>query len=243
MAIPAVTPEVPPGPQAMESTTVRCMRHGHREFVLRWDERRTTAADVRRIVEAIEGDVARGVRFTPGAVVRVGWLPLRVVQTPSRAFTLVEPDLSTLPPRWVRGVDTAIAHLRGQVDLAARVGLADLLTHPSPEQTARVCSHAGGQGLVLDRRAPVGVDSGWFVGCGCEPGDDARLTTLHQLVAQFPWIVDALALPEGCTVACTEAGDALVWRDGEPLGGRAGVSIATRLARAPRPPLARCVGE
>jgi len=238
-----MTTEYPP---ILEAMTHRCSRFGHREFILRWDDRRTMLADVRALAETLELAVAHGARFEPGAIVRVGWVPLRAVESPSRSLILVEPDFLGTPLRYVPGVDSAIAHLRAQEELAERVGMSGrLLLQPSLDHTARVCPHATAAGAVLDRGDPSGDASGWLVGCGLDSeGDDRHLLatmTLYELVCRFPHLVDVLGLPPGTTVACTNVGDAIVWHDGEEVGIRSGQSISARLSRVTRnSDLARC---
>lgn len=235
------------GGPVLEAMTHRCSRFGHREFLLRWNDRRTLLADVRSLAESLEAAVAAGARFEPGAIVRVGWVPLRVVEMPSRTLTLVEPDFLGAPLRYVPSVDSAIAHLRAQEELAERVGMSGRLALPSLDHTARVCPHATAAGAVLDRRDALGGASGWVVGCGLDSDDDDRheltTVTLYELVCRFPHLVDVLGLPPGTTVACTNAGDALVWHDGEEIGIRHGGSISARMSRITRtgePRLARC---
>lgn len=229
------------------TTTHRCGEHGHREFVLRWDSRRTAAADVNNLVQTLETAVANGKRFSPGDVVHVGWVPLRVIEAPSTMLSLVEPDFCGAPLRYVGGVDAALGHLRAQDDFADRVGL--LNARPNLQDTIRVCGHLTSEGLVLDRSERLhesntsGPSSGWLVACGEPAEDDHRLqtVTVYELVCRFPHLVDFLALPPGTTVACTDVGDAIVWQDGREVGGRNGVSIAARLSRVTLPaPVARC---
>ena len=238
-----------PSPHVV-TTTCRCSEHSHREFELRWDSRRTAASDVENLATTLETSVAKGERFAPGDVVHVGWVPLRVVETPSGMLSLVEPDFCGAPLRYVGGVDAALGHLRAQDDFADRVGLGGLIVRPTLQDTVRVCGHLNSLGLVLDRveRADSNASvspraSGWIVACGDPAEDDHRLqtVTIYELVCRFPHLVDFLALPAGITVACTDVGDAIVWQDGREVGVRTGVSIAARLSRVTRPaPVPRC---
>jgi hypothetical protein len=223
------------------TTTERCSEHGHREFVLRWDSRRTHRADVDNLARTLEVSVANGARFAPGDVVHVGWVPLRVIEAPSRMLSLVEPDFCGSPLRYIGGVDAALGHLRAQDDFADRVGL--ITARPSLQDTVRVCGHLTSEGLVLDRGDSAPGSSGWIIACGDPVEDDHKLqtVTLYELACRFPHLVDFLALPPGTTVACTDVGDAIVWQDGREVGVRTGVSIAARLSRVTRPaPVARC---
>lgn len=231
-----------PSPQH-ETRTERCSARGHREFVLRWDARRTAEGDVETLARTLETRVEAGGHFNPGDIVHVGWVPLRVVEAPSRTLSLVEPDFCGSPLRYVHGVDAALGHLRAQDDFAERVGLAHVLARPSLRDSVRVCGHLTSRGLVLDRSEAEGTASGWMVACGDPAENDHRLmtVTIYDLVCRFPHLVDFLALPAGITVACTDVGDAIVWQEGREVGVRTGVSIAARLSRVTRPvPLVRC---
>lgn len=221
-----------------EICTRRCHEHGHREFALRFDSRRTASADVEALAQSLEHAVANGSRFAPGDVVHVGWVPLRVVAAPSKMLSLVEPDFCGAPLRYVSGVDASLGHLRAQDDFANRVGLGEGITRPALTDHVRVCSHLTSRGLVLDRGP-----RGWIVACGEPAENDHALNdaTLYDLVCRFPHLVDFLALPVGTTVACTDVGDAIVWQDGREVGVRTGMSIAARMSRITRTaPLARC---
>lgn len=240
MAISTAAPIDSPISPHLEATTRRCTERGHREFVLRYDERRTAAADVHRLAETLEAEVARGAKFKPGDVVQIGWVPLRVVEAPSRALSLVEPDFCGAPLRYVSGVDATIHHLRLQDDLGEHLGLAEFIARPALTNTVRLCGHLTSRGMVLDRCEATGRDSGWLV--TCEEADDdhvVTICTIYDLVSRFPHLVDFLVLPAGYTVACTDGGDAIVWQDGREVGVRNGVTMAARLSRVTAP-LARC---
>jgi hypothetical protein len=222
-----------------ETSTRHCRAHHHREFALRWDSRRTSPADVETLANTLETAVASGARFSPGDIVHIGWVPLRVVEAPSKMLSLVEPDFCGSPLRYAQGVDAALGHLRAQDDFAARLGLDDVIARPCLTDRVRVCGHLTSRGLVLDRE-----ERGWIVVCGDPETDDHRLIdgTLYDLVCRFPHVVDFLALPVGTTVACTDVGDAIVWQEGREVGVRTGMSIAARLSRVTRP-VARCGGN
>ncbi len=240
MAISTSSPSEPAISPHLEARTQSCRQYDHREFLLRWDERRTSHADVRRLGETLEQEVARGVRFEPGDVVHVGWVPLRVVEAPSRALSLVEPDFCGAPLRYVNSVDAALRHLRAQDELLERVGLAGFAARPSLAHAARVCPHLTSRGMVLDRSEPDADDSGWMVTCASTDEDhEVTLTGVYELVCRFPHLVDFLALPAGSTVACTDVGDAIVWLEGREVAVRDGLTFAARLSRVTAP-LARC---
>lgn len=217
----------------LEATTHRCHGRGHREFVLRFDEERTVAADVRRLAESLEEAVAAGTRFLPGDVVHVGWIALRVVETPTHLLSLVEPDFCGLPLRYVPSVDAAVGHLRAQDDLLHRLGLEGCGQRPSVHDTVKVCAHLTSRGLVLDRSQPTAGASGWIAACGED--DELRTVSLYELASRFPQLIDFLALPAGSTVACTDLGEAIVWLEGQEVGVRNGVSFAARLSRVTAP--------
>jgi hypothetical protein len=71
-------------------------------------------------------------------------------------------------------------------------------------QSAIICTRLeGAKGVVMERSAPSGSDSGWFCGCREEDHDHNSVTELRKVslyeaaVRHAPQIVPYLALPEG----------------------------------------------
>jgi hypothetical protein len=218
-------------PIVAELQSVRCGAHGHREFVLRYDERRTSSVDVARILASLEEAVAHGLAFAPGDEVRLGWTPLRIVDA-GGALALAAPSLfAALPGAYIDSIDEAVAHFRAQQAFADAAALAP--SWPALGDRATVCTHLDGRGFVIDRRPPrvpsspssAAGHSGFRIGCGHDaaPDDDpdqdfdAHPTielSLFDVIRRYPSLLEFFALPPGTTAACTSAGAAAVWHDG-----------------------------
>lgn len=200
-----------PRARAWQSTR-SCARLGQRELSVSYDERRTSESDVTALLEAFAAAVARGERFQPGDVLRIGWVPARLESASDGTLALVEPDFDTMG--WVRGVDSSLLHLRAHRELAAACSVTPQF--PSIDDRARVCSHlldARGEsapGFVLDR------DERWVIACDEDPthgGVDAHAIverTLHEIAHRFPMLIDLFALPVGASAAVSRRGEALV---------------------------------
>lgn len=243
----------------MDASTKGCTAFGHPELVVEYDEARTARADVDRLLASFHDAVASGERFAPGDDVRVGAITLRVVSS-GRALSLLEPDLaraSDTPPDTIgdlrRGVDTTLAHLRAQQEMAEAIGVSTAF--PSLADRARVCAHLRserGRAFVLDRRAAEHAgDSGLVLGCGIELDEaehasgalDAHaleVVSVRDLVVLWPVLVPFVALPAGTTVACATRDEALVLHGDREIGVRL-MESSPRSMRLPRAPIARCL--
>ncbi len=81
--------------------TTECHNFGHPEFRLTVTDGQVPDVDIQWLQHYLTSAVAQGDPFLPGQIVRVGWLPNRVRLTTDGLLTLEEPDLHTLPLRWV----------------------------------------------------------------------------------------------------------------------------------------------
>ncbi len=258
MAIPAFPLEASIlEPPRMDASTRGCATFGHPELVVEYDADRTARADVERLLSSLHEAVRSGARFAQGDHVRIGTFALRVEGAGPRALALVEPDLAGPPGTFRRGVDTTLAHLRAQQEMAESLGLDTVF--PSLADRARVCAHlraqtlgAARRQLVLDRSAPRHHgDSGIVVGCGAELDAAAEASSaldahalddvsVRELVVGWPMLIPFVGLPSRTTVVCVGPDEALVLRDDREVVVRL-LEAAPRSMRVARAPLARCL--
>jgi hypothetical protein len=225
------------GMKALRTKT--CRRHGHPEFRISYDPAVVVVPeDVKWLLGWLEKTVADGTRYTPGQTCQVGWMVTEVRQHEDGELSIWEPDMRHLPIEWADSVSYTLAHLRAQKDVVESVLGADDMTLPSIRQSAIMCTRLGrDEGMVLERVAPSGADSGWFCGCSDEDHDhndvaELRRVSLYEAaVRHAPQIVPYLALPAGVLVGI-EAGKPVVFRDGKSLAFRSGSYLARRNADA-----------
>jgi len=222
----------------MECETRSCGRHGHAEFVV--DVGDVPQIDATWLIGYLEDAVAEGARFVPGETLQIGWMITRVETASAGRLTLYEPDLRSLPVRFVPGAAGALRHLRAQRDVAESVGLADALRFPSIADTAIVCTqYDHGHNWVMSRVDPEPGDSGWFVGCTVDSHDHedpAALNrrSLYEVAVHVPEIVEYLARPPSSEVIVRRAGMPIIAFDSEVRRIEPGSYLAARADLARR---------
>lgn len=211
----------------MEMATTRCALYAHPEFLVTYDEDVIPEIEVRSFLEGLENTVAEGSHYRAGQTVQVGWTILTLREGPGSQLELLEPDMVSFPIHFVPSIDRTLHHLRIQQYTAESVGLEDLMSFPTMQHSAIICSQPGKDGLFLDRLEPKGHGSGWFIGCHDpehEHQDPSALgfESLYELGRQFPQLIAFLALPPKTTVALDSAGRLEVSYDGKLLPAKEG---------------------
>jgi hypothetical protein len=214
--------------------TTLCRRHGHPEFRITYDPALVPVeADIRSFVGWLEQAVAGGKRFADGQTCQVGWA-VTEVRARDDFLTLWEPDMRQMPIAWVESVSHTLAHLRLQKDVCESVLGSDDLPFPSMCESAIICTRLGQtEGVVMERQAPSGSDSGWFCGCRTKDHDHNAVAELRRVslyeaaVRHAPQIVPFLALPVGVLIA-TGHGVPTIFRHGKALAVKPGSYLAAR---------------
>jgi hypothetical protein len=185
-----------------ELITQRCGAHGHPEFKLVFDSDQTLRVDVDWLARFLEAAVSGGEHFKPLETIQIGWVRNRVGLEPPGMLVLEEPDFSSMPIRWVRGVGTTLRHLRLQQDVAESMGEEPVFS--SILASAITCARLPADPLGLVARSPVDDshpgDSGWFLGCwdGTHDHNDPRQLrreSLYEIARRIPSAVPYLAMP------------------------------------------------
>jgi hypothetical protein len=206
-----------------EMLSSNCRRFNHPELRLRFDPQRVLERDVRWLVARLEQHVAKGYLLADGLPQRFGWMFLNFCEAGQNLLAVQEPDMVSLPVKFVDSVTTTLQHFRWQSDTADSIGYAERMDFPAMFQTADVCSRlAKSEGFLMTRKAPSGFDSGWRIGCFDSAHDHSRsdqvrpvslyevVIRCHEQVAMF------LALPPGIQVLATQQG---IWisYEGKPV--------------------------
>jgi hypothetical protein len=212
-----------------------CQRHGHPEFRVTYDPVLVPVADdVLWFVNWLEEAVAGGEHFADGQTCQVGWMVLQVRAGDAGMLTLWEPDMRQMPVAWIESVSYTLSHLRVQKDVCESVLTAGDLSFPSMLQSTIICTRLGQtDGVLMERTAPQGTDSGWFCGCtrvdhNHNSTDELRCVSVFEAAVKFaPQIVPFLALPEGTRLE-TGPGAPTIFRHGERLTVKPGSYLALR---------------
>jgi len=217
--------------------TTACGRQQHPEFRITYDLALVPVeGDARWLVAWLDDAVAAGERFVNGQTCQIGWLVTEVREGPDGDLVLWEPDMKQLPLAWVESVSYTLAQLRRQKDVCESVLSPGDISFPSMRQSAIICTRLGQtEGVVMERQAPSGSDSGWF--CGCI-GDDhnhnsvseLQKISLNEAAVRFaPQIIPYLALPEGVLLE-TRKGSLTIFRHSERMEFKPGSYLAASYA-------------
>lgn len=188
--------------------TTGCARHGHREVTLQTDDPLMVPDLERMLLEYFEGAVAKGEKFAPGQLLRVGWAVLRMCERADGTLGVEERELMSGPPTWREHVDRVLADTFLQREVARSVGCTDSIAFPMQDQLFVVHECATTSvALELERAPNEGLPpaaSGWRLRCAANHDHGQPLAApLLAMSAKHPVLVEMLALPHGTRVVVT----------------------------------------
>jgi hypothetical protein len=184
-------------------TTTSCHKFGHPEVTVQLAKPSPVPNLHRMLTSYFEGAVARGSKFLPGQIVRVGWASLRLCERADGTIGVEEREIAP-EVAWTESVDRALMDTWCQKEIAASVGLDGKIAFPAQDEAIMVspCAQTAKRLLLtrLDGDLPDGF-SGWSLACS-EDHDhgEPRLVPLLALAATSPALVQLLALPPGTSV-------------------------------------------
>ena len=206
----------------MDLVTTQCRSYGHPEFLLQ-AEGPAAEASLVEWSRGLESMVAGGSRFRPGQSFLVGWMLTQVVQHDRDHLTLHEPDMQSMPVRWVPGITQTLQSMMVQKFTLESVGLADRMDLPSAQHYLTVCDGFDGRGFFMARRAgQEPTDSGWFVGC-LDPRHNHRDAAITRPVSVYEaylsqrFIVGFLGFPPGSMIVADPASGVRLTLNNQPL--------------------------
>jgi hypothetical protein len=186
--------------------TAKCAQYGHPEFQVSVSDKAIPRVDVDWFLSTLESMVAAGERFKPGETIQIGWIIAKAELGDKGALRLLEPDMKTIPVKFVDSMDATVRHLRAQKDSVESVLPASSLLFPSLSQSVVVhVQYKQAQKLVLERLSPRGSDSGWWLSdladasAAKDPTRFAKIS-LYQLALDRPDLVKFFAFPVGVQV-------------------------------------------
>ena len=213
--------------------TKECQIFGHPEFRLTVTDDHVPDVDIQWLQHYLTTAVAQGESFLPGQIVRVGWLPNQVRRATDGFLTLEEPDLHTLPLRWIKSVTATLTSLRLQKDICESLFDTADLHIPYFDDWTIICNRLDKNSPFVMSRAQIKTgDSGWFLGCALEHNHEdvhnlARLSLYEVIVQYAPGALGYLGLPEGC-FAYISSEIPIIDRGGDPLAFKAGSFLHRR---------------
>lgn len=213
-----------------------CTRFGHPEVTVTFVEAPLIPSGERLIINAVEGAVARGTRFSQGQTMAIGGHLLRFCDRPDGTLGVEEP-VPAPKEEWVEGVDRTVRELSLQKYLCESVSAEVVFPLPKSSVTVARCADAA-EAITLariDGGNPERGFSGWSLACGLDHEHGERfLLPVLALSALKPELVPFLALPAESVVLIGPHG-ARVFCSGEERTPLEGSYLARWNARRVKP--------
>jgi hypothetical protein len=221
----------------MVIVTDTCRQHGHPEFVLEADEAHVPAIYLENIAQTVQRMVAQGSVFRPGETFQIGWMLTRVEPYDGDRLTLAEPDMKSLPIRFVPGISQTLRQMMLQLFMLDSVSLRAEIDIPTAQQSLIACKDYAGAAFSMNRLAPTdAADSGWFVGCladGHDHHNPANLTRVsaYEAFLRQPAIQGFLAFPRESLIAIDPRAGVRIYKGERELKAEAGSFLEAWMKR------------
>lgn len=191
----------------MRVETKNCSKHGHPEFILEVKDDQIPEIYINAFIETLESMVADGSVFKPGENLQNGWMLTRVEEAKDGKLTLHEPDMKSMPVKFVPGVTETLRHKMFQLFTLDSFGIdRSQIQIPLIGQTAIVCNNFDQDGeLLLAREEDEDNHSGWTFICLDESHDHEKegnlsLISLYEAMVRRPFIVAWMYFPVGSQI-------------------------------------------
>lgn len=205
-------------------TTTRCRAFAHPEVSFEVSDD-VPVEQIDSLVSMLEAMVASGSVFSPDQTMQYGWSILQFQSDKKGGLVLMEPDLSTRPIQFHKGLTETLVHNMRQVYTGDSYGIdREQLDFPHIGQSVIACRNfAIAEKIHLGRLEKNGPnDSGWFFGCykmPCDHNSAAHIINMSLLdaVAQRPETLNWLALPSGQNVLLHPSEKPIVFTENDDL--------------------------
>jgi hypothetical protein len=146
---------------------------------------------------------SEGLKFNHNETVKIGWITVMLRSQGSKILEIYEPNFSSIPIEWIRGVNNTLRHLTLQKEVCSQSGVD--AAYPSMRQSGIISpqffeSHTK---FEMVREPSIGNDSGWIFRDDGYDGYDGAHCSLYQIGCVAPAVIPFLALPSGSIVRWT----------------------------------------
>lgn len=209
--------------QAAEFRTTQCSKHGHPEISFQVSSAAIPDVDPQWLVQGLEEMVASGSRFKAGETLQLGWMINRFEQGPGGTLRLHEPDMQSMPIKFVDSADATLKAVRRQKDTTESFSQPVPMAFPSLVQSIIVPpDYQTVATFSLERREPEDRSSGWAMVGGDETPTkeqfaNYKLVSLYEFALHRPELVHLLAMPPGTVIGVPAKGPPQYFLDEKPL--------------------------
>jgi len=162
------------------------------------------------VVSEIENHILNGSVFNEGDTFQIGWAINRFRKR-GTSLLLQEPDMETLPVKFIDGSVQSLHDLSLQNQMVARCGLEGYENFASMTETALIGKDVSDtdKQLILSRSTSQDGISGWFIGrfqsgLNYESAENLEHVTLYEAAIRCPQTIQFFALPNETKVLLTE---------------------------------------
>lgn len=208
---------------AAEFRTTQCAKHGHPEISFQVSSAAVPEVDPQWLIKGLEEMVASGSRFQAGETLQLGWMINRFEAGPGGTLRLHEPDMQSMPIKFVDSADATLKAVRRQKDTTESFSAPVPMAFPSLVQSIIVPpDFATVATFSLERREPEDRASGWaMVGGDKAPTREEfanyKLVSLYEFALRRPELVHLLAMPPGSVIGVPANGAREYYLDDKPL--------------------------
>ncbi|PHV00922.1 hypothetical protein CSQ88_14945 [Iodobacter sp. BJB302] len=187
-------------------TTTKCKQFGHPEFQVQVTSTAIPPVDIAWFLNGLEERVAAGERFKSGETMQVGWMLTKLQAASNGALKIMEPDMKSVPIKFVDSIDSTVKQLRSQKDTVESFTPPQSLSFPAVQQSVVVHrNYKTTQQFLFSRFDQKELDSGWWLSDlnddkGSQDPKNFANISLYQLAIDRPDLIKFLALPPGVQV-------------------------------------------
>lgn len=170
----------------------------HPNIVVRVSKASILSIDVNKILDGFEDEIKNGVKYKAGETIQLGFTLNQFSELEDGRLLLEEPDMVSLPIKFVPSMNFTFQTLRNQKDVVESISNVNL-TFPTLRQAIAVHKdYKVSKAVMLERIAPEDGQSGWWLHVqGDSVAEDFSLISLYEFAMGRPDLVKFLALPVG----------------------------------------------
>jgi hypothetical protein len=186
----------------MHFKTANCQKYNHPEFFFSCDTQIILQIDVDWLIGFLEGEVQKGIKFSDGETMQLGWMLTKLQLMDDGYLHILEPDMKEIPIQFIDSVTNTLRHFRHQGDIVESCYGRSQVNYPSIRAGIIVCnSYPQSQNVYMSKAQPEGNMSGlFFRDLGNDNENDYITVSLYEFACNRPDFIKFLALPIGSGV-------------------------------------------
>jgi hypothetical protein len=147
----------------MHFKTANCQKYNHSEFFFSCDTQIILQIDVDWLISFLEGEVQKGIKFSDGETMQLGWMLTKLQLMDDGYLHILEPDMKEIPIQFIDSVTNTLRHFRHQGDIVESCYERSQVNYPSIRAGIIVCnSYPQSQNVYMSKAQPEGNMSGLF---------------------------------------------------------------------------------